>query len=142
MTIGPEPITSTELRSVRLGILLVSSCGGVCRGGAEVDEPVEQVGGVVGSGRGLGVELRAEGWQVQAAQTFDDVVVEAVVTDLDPAVVRFWGVEGLPRRGGDGEAVVLAGDLDSAGGVVHHRLIDAAVAEGQLVGVETQGSAE
>ena len=42
-----------------------------------VDEPVEQVGGVVRAGGGLGVVLHREGRDVQAGQALDDVVVEA-----------------------------------------------------------------
>ncbi|CNK71894.1 Uncharacterised protein [Mycobacterium tuberculosis] len=40
------------------------------------------------------------------------------------------------------EAVVLRGDFNLAGGLVHDRLVDAAVTEGQLVGAEAQGAAE
>ena len=37
---------------------------------------VEQVGGVVGAGAGLGVVLHAEGGRVEAAEALDDAVVE------------------------------------------------------------------
>src|SRR5690625_4297180 len=137
MTIGPEPITSTELRSVRLGILVVSSCGGgvgvgssglsgtglgstgppvgggqrvgageLCAaavGGDEFDEPVEQVGGVMRAGGGLGVVLDAERRNVQAAQPLDHRVVEAGVAHLDPAVAGLGSSEALPYRCIDGE---------------------------------------
>ena len=42
----------------------------------------------------------------------------------------------------DREAVVVRGDLDLAGGAVHHRLVDAAVAVLELVGAEAQRAAE
>ena len=46
------------------------------------------------------------------------------------------------ERGVDGEAVVVGGDLDLAGGAVHDRLVDAAVAVLQLVGAEAERAAE
>ncbi len=42
----------------------------------------------------------------------------------------------------DGEAVVVGGDLDLAGGAVQDRLVDPAVAVGELVGAEAQRAAE
>ena len=52
------------------------------------------------------------------------------------------GLRRLAERGVDGEAVVVGGDLDPAGGQVHHRLVDAAVPVRQLVGAEAQRAAE
>ena len=49
---------------------------------------------------------------------------------------------GRVERGVDREAVVVRGDLDLAGGAVHHRLVDAAVAVVQLVGAEAERPAE
>jgi polyhydroxyalkanoate synthesis regulator phasin len=40
------------------------------------------------------------------------------------------------------EAVVLRRDLDAAGQLVEHRLVDAAVAEGQLVRAEAERAAQ
>ncbi len=58
---------------------------------------------------------------------------------LGDAVRRGRGrVEGRVDR----EAVVVRGDLDLAGGAVHHRLVDAAVAVLQLVGAEAERAAE
>src|SRR4051812_46445957 len=97
MTIGPEPITSTWWMSSRLGTALLLH---------EVDEPAEQGRRVVRAGRGLRVELHAERRGVEQPQPLDDVVVEAYVADLDPAV---RGVGRPVERGVDGEPVVVAG---------------------------------
>ena len=78
----------------------------------------------------------------RAAEALDDVVVEVDVADLDaPEAARRLVELALDRRV-DGEAVVVRGDLDAAGGLVEHRLVDAAVAEGQLVGAEAERAAE
>src|SRR5690606_7799467 len=129
------------------------------RVGQEADEPVEQVGGVVRACRGLGVVLNGEGGQVEAREAFDDLVVEADVGDDDAAVagrvvpggapglvvgrLRHGGCAGRVDDGGvDGEAVVVRGDLDLAGGAVEHGLVDAAVAVAELVGAVPEGAAE
>ena len=80
----------------------------------------------MGAGAGFGVVLDAEDGQVGVAEAFDGAVVEVDVGD-DAAA----GFEALLV---DGEAVVLAGDLDSAGVEVLDRLVAAAVAELELVG--------
>src|SRR3954452_18527313 len=100
MTIGPEPITSTCRMSVRLGTALVLH---------QVDEPLEQRGGVVRAGRRLRVELHAERRGLEQPETLDDVVVEADMADLDRAV---GGVGGPVEWRVDGEAVVVAGHPD------------------------------
>src|SRR5690348_12686977 len=51
----------------------------------QFDETVEEVGGIVRSGRCLRVVLHAERSGVLRAQPFDDVVVQADVADLDRA---------------------------------------------------------
>ena len=48
----------------------------------------------------------------------------------------------LERVGIDGEAVVLRGDLDAAGAEVFDRMVAAAVAELELVGLAAEGQAE
>src|SRR3954447_6083737 len=70
MTIGPEPMTRTCRRSVRLGIGL-----------HQLRESVEQVIRVVRPRGRLRVVLHRESRHVQAAQPLDDVVVEAHVAD-------------------------------------------------------------
>jgi len=72
----------------------------------EVGELGEQVAGVVGAGAGLGVVLHAEGGHGAAAQALDDAVVEVDVGDDG----------GGDRAFGDRVVVVLARDLDAAGG--------------------------
>ena len=139
MTIGPDPMTRTLLD--------------VCAPGHqaapffsvhEVDEAVEEVGGVVRAGRGLRVVLHRERRQVERLQALDDVVVEVDVADHDPAVAA-----AVVRRDGlavercvDREAVVVGRDLDLARGAVHDRLVHAAVAVAQLVGAVAERAAE
>src|SRR4051812_20596096 len=105
----------------------------------ELLEAVEQVVRVVRAGRRLGVVLHGERRRVKAAQPLDDVVVEAGVAHLDTAEVG--GRHAVQRRV-HGEAVVVRGDLDLAGGAVEHRLVDAAVPVAELVGAEAEGAAE
>ena len=95
------------------------------------------------AGGGLGVVLHREPQHaavvVAQLQTLDHVVVQADVADPGDPVRRAR----LPlQRRVDREPVVVGGDLHLAGGQVHHRLVDAAVPVGQLVGAETQGAAE
>src|SRR5438270_2034341 len=72
----------------------------------EVGERPEQAGGVVRAGCGLGVVLHGEGGYVEAAQAFDDAVVEVDVAHFDTAEGSLGGTVG---RSVDGEAVVVAG---------------------------------
>jgi hypothetical protein len=73
MMIGPEPITSTEFRSARLGIAAVH----------QLAELAEQTARVVRAGRGLRVVLHAENRKFLVSHSFDGVVVQVDVTDLD-----------------------------------------------------------
>src|SRR5581483_12325800 len=68
----------------------------------ESGEIVEEVGGVVGTGGGLGVVLHREGPQRVDPQPLHDAVVEVDVGDVGA---------GGDRIGLDGVVVVLAGDL-------------------------------
>ena len=110
-------------------------------GDDQVAEAVEEVVGVVRAGGRLGVVLHREGGDVEGAEALDDVVVEPDVAHLD-AAVAVRAVELALERRVDGEAVVVRGDLDAAGRLVEHRLVDAAVAERQLVGAEAERAAE
>ena len=90
-------------------------------------------------GRCLGVVLHRERRPVQAPQTLDDAVVEVDVAHLDPSVLRLrLAVGGCVDR----EAVVVAGDGYPSGPPVLHRLVDAAVAELQLVSAEAERPAQ
>ena len=96
MTIGPEPMTTTERISGRSGmsVRLLGRLGSrtVPMGDHELDEPVEQVLPVVGARGRLGMELHGEGRHVQGPQPFDDVVVQPDVRDLDgPVAARVVG---------------------------------------------------
>src|SRR3546814_11179660 len=84
MTMGPEPMTRTELMSSRLGM----RCFLAEVAADQFSEPVEQVVGIVGARGSLGVVLHREGGDVQCAQPLDDLVVQADVADLDPPVPR------------------------------------------------------
>src|SRR3954452_20859297 len=128
MTIGPEPRTRILWRSSLRGM-----------GREQVDELVEEAEGVVGAGARLGVVLDAAGGDVEQADSLDRVVVEVHVGELRGAEL---GLDDLPRRSGDREAVVLAGDRDPAGPEVLDRVVGAAVAERQLEGLQARGPAE
>src|SRR3954468_15223444 len=190
MTIGPEPMTSTDARSVRRGIRPPARTrsrrpagpprsarpppwrregragsapwragprrsGRRARGRAhhahpgklprtrgrprgwkrrsfahQLAEVLEEAGGVVRAGCGLGVVLDAERGTVEQPETLDHAVVEVDVADLGAAV---RGLERPVEGRLDGEAVVVAGDVHPAGGAVLHGLVDPAVAEPQLV---------
>ncbi len=121
---------------------------------------VEVVRGVVRAGSRLGVVLNAEHRALPQAQALDHAVVEVDVTDRRRAVrgvewlqgpgghvgpgaalARFRGNVALPRQRG-GEAVIVAGDVDPAGGEVHDRLVHAAVPVPQLVGAQAERQGE
>src|SRR4051794_6327898 len=76
----------------------------------EVTEAVEEVVGIVRPGGGLGVVLNREGRDVEGAKTLDDLVVEADVAHLDPAVA-VGAIERALERRLHGEPVVVGGDL-------------------------------
>ena len=78
---------------------------------------------------GLGVVLHAEGRNVAAGDAFDDAVVQVDVGDVD-------GVKGALVHG---IVMVLAGDLDLAGGQPADRMVAAVMAERQLVGLTPEG---
>src|SRR6478609_4449988 len=164
MTIGPEPITNTWLRSVRRGITRTS--GALCREPPclyatrreyvyksgrspqetsvvfpchQVDELVEQVFSVVWTRGRLRVVLHRKGAAVNEFDSLDDAVIGAGVADLCGTE---RGVELLARLTLECETVVLRGYRDPAGGVVDDRHIDAAVPKHHLVGRPAQGSTE
>ena len=93
------------------------------------------------AGGGLRMVLHRERGDVQGVEALDHGVVEVVVAHLDAAEPGGRVEHALQRRL-DGEAVVVRGDLDPAGGLVEHRLVDAAVSERQLVGAKAQGAPE
>src|SRR6516162_8199310 len=73
---GPEPMTSTERRSSRLGMARPLHQGA---------ERVELPGRVVRARRGLRVVLDAERARVSQPDSLDDSVVQVDVADLGPA---------------------------------------------------------
>src|SRR6266567_8678837 len=122
MTMGPLPMTRIERTSSRLGTR------------HQLPEPREQVPAVVGSGRGFGVVLHRERRDVEAPYAFQRVVVEVPVGQGHPppggrgrgrlsAGCRSPGsLWTAPAARVDGEAVVVAGDLDPSGVQVLHGL--------------------
>ena len=101
-----------------------------------------------GPGPGLGVVLDRRGGDVEQAQPLHGAVVEVDVRELGGAEVGLpaHGLVGVQARGAagrrDGEAVVLRGDLDPSRREVLDRVVGAAVAEGQLVGLQPDGLAQ
>src|SRR5580700_8244616 len=92
MMIGPEPITSTDFRSGRLG-MVASPCALRRRGGLggssprastvhQLAELGEQAGRIVRPRRRLRVVLHREGRRVYQPQALDYTVVEVHVRDL------------------------------------------------------------
>ena len=96
-------------------------------------EVLEEVGAVVGTGAGLRVVLHAERGRVEHAEALAHAVVEVHVAHLGPAAERI---------GVDGEVVVLARDLDAAGGEVAHRVVATVVAERELHRARAEGATE
>ena len=141
MMIGPEPITRT-----RLDVLALRQSGlrrrSACR--HQLAEPVEEVRRVVRAGRRLGVVLHREALQRRRpASRSSRPSTTSSLRQTWLTVATPYGVSvGAVERRVDGEPVVVRGDLDLAGGAVHHRLVDAAVAVLQLVGAEAERPAE
>src|SRR5437764_10888630 len=90
MTIGPEPMTSTDFRSSRLGT------PAPLRGRHQLAEPAELAARVVRARRRLRVVLHAERGHVEQAQALDHTVVDVDMTYPGPAEL---GVERRERGG-------------------------------------------
>src|SRR3954452_5176867 len=137
MTIGPEPrmriFSMSSLRGMRLDLL---------------KEPVEEVEAVVRAGPGLRVVLDRAARDVEEREALHRAVVEVQVRQLRGAEVGLpaHGLVGvdrlLPTRPQDREAVVLRGDLDAAGLEVLDGVVAAAMAEGQLEGLQADRPAQ
>src|SRR5258706_10987743 len=116
MMIGPEPTIRMRCRSLRRGMLRSAL--------HQLHEIVEQVMRIVRPGRRLRVILHAEDGMVAMPETFQRLVVQIGMRDLD-----FVEVEGV---GIDGEAMIMRSDLDAPGDFVEHGMIRAAMTELQL----------
>ena len=105
------------------------------------EEAVEEVAGVVRARAGLGVVLDGGAGYVFQDQSLHRSVVQVQLRELGDAEVgvpadRLVALDlRLPAGALDREAVVLRGDVDAAGLQVLDRVVGAAVAEGQLVGL-------
>ena len=88
--------------------------------------------------------LHGERGNVHALQAFDHVIVQIDVGDEHLAVLAVfeWCIDLLANRGVDREAVVVGGDLDLAGGQILDRLVDATMAELQLVSAKAERTAQ
>ncbi len=86
------------------------------------------------AGRGLGVILHAEHGMAAVAEAFERLVVQIHVRDFELVEVERVGI--------DGEAVIVRRDFDFAGDLIQHRMIRAAVAELELVGLAAEREPE
>ena len=83
-------------------------------------EGIEQIGAVVGTGRGLGVVLNAKGGKLLVSNSGDGIVVEVPVGDFQ----AIW-----QGRLFDGKAMVLRSDFDASSSALEYRLVGAAMTE-------------
>src|SRR4051794_31483857 len=116
--------------------------------GGECEEAVEEMAGVVRAGAGLRVVLDGGAGDVAQDQALDRAVVEVQLRELGDAEVgvpadRLVALDlRLAAGADDGEAVVLGGDVDPPRLQVLDRVVGAAMAEGELVGLKADGAAE
>ena len=128
MTMGPEPTIRMRWRSLRRGIRYpIPSLD-------HLHEIVEQIVRIVRAGRGLGMVLHAEHRMIAMAEAFQRLVVQIDVGELDLVQVERIGIHR--------EAVIVRRDLHLVGELVQHRVIGAAMAELQLVGLAAKREAE
>src|SRR6476646_6857008 len=103
---------------------LSASLGTDQRARHEAQKLVEEIVAIVRSGTRFRVVLNREGGEVAVAETLHRAVVQIEMGEL---------IFGIGEQAGlDGEAVVLGGDRDLAGGEVLDRVVRAAVSELQL----------
>src|SRR5438309_10021398 len=121
MTIGPAPMMSTLLMSVRLGTAALLH---------HLGEAVEEIPDVVRPGARLGMPLKAERRPVGACEALQAAVEERYVGGLE---VR------RERVRVDREAVILAGDDDRSSLQVLHRVAGAALPALHLHGLGAGG---
>src|SRR4051794_38651196 len=117
-------------------------------GMGKLEEGVEEVAGIVRARAGLGVVLDGRGGDVLEHQALDRAVVEVEMGELGDAevglpvdrLVRLY--PRLSARSLDREAVVLRGDVDPPRRQLLDRVVGAAVAEGELEGLQADRTAE
>src|SRR5215218_3904543 len=116
--------------------------------GDQLQEAIEQVARVVGTGPALGVVLDRAAGHVVEHEALHSAVVEVQVGELGGTEVRVPAdrlVALDPRaavRRADREAMVLGGDVDPARLEVLDRMVGAAVPERELEGVEPYRATE
>src|SRR5713226_1612663 len=123
MTIGPAPMISTLLRSVRLGTLALVH---------QLCEAVEEIPDVVRPGARFGMPLETERRPVGAREALQAAVEQRQVRRLQ---IR------RKRVRIDGEAVVLAGNDDRSARQILHRVVGAVMPEFHFHGLRTGGKA-
>src|SRR6266853_3417515 len=116
MTMGPAPMMSTLLMSVRLGTPALLH---------HLYEAIEEIPDVVRPGTGFGVPLEAKRWPVGACEALPAAIEERYVGGLE---VR------RERVRVDRKAVVLAGDDDRSPFQVFYRVVCAVMPELHLHG--------
>lgn len=89
-------------------------------------EGIEQIGAVVGTGRGLGVVLNAKRRKLFVSNSGNGVVVKVPVGDFQAI-----GQGGLI----DGKPMVLRSDFDPPGSALEDRLVGTAMSEFELKGL-------
>ena len=141
MTIGPEPITSTFLMSVLLGILthlafLLRSCSDTCRIGVclhvrfqDGSKLLEEVAAVLRTRRALRVILYGEDLVLHALDSLDRIIEKIDMGCCKLRVLQAFQIDRI--------TVVLGSNLDFSRLQVLDRVVTAAVAELELVGLRT-----
>ena len=102
--------------------------------GHEFDEIIEEVMRVVRSGRRFRVILHAEYRMAAVTKTFQGLIVQVHVRDLDIG----W-IERIPV---DRESVIVRRNFNSLVDPVEHRVVRAAMTEFELIGLATECQAQ
>src|SRR5262245_37695634 len=130
MTIGPDPMISIFLMSVRFGIAELFAAMFL----HHVEKLFEQVVRVMRTRRRFRMVLNAERRNRAMLEAFAGVVVQVDMRDLDVVQIETFRV--------DREAVILRGDLHLFALDIKNRMITAVMSEFQLVGFAAQSQSE
>ena len=123
----------TQLVAAALGLVHLLA-GGAVAGRHHVNEAIEEIPGVMGTGAGFGVVLDGENRFRGVTKALERTIVE-----ID---VRWLGPDGGEAVCVNCEAMVLAGDLNFAGVEILHGLIAATMAELEFVRLSSQRQAQ
>src|SRR5579875_1099233 len=89
---------------------------------------------IVGARRGFGMVLHAENGLAAMPQSFDSLVVQIFVRDLNIGIAQRVGI--------DAEAVILRSDFNFSGLLIQDRVIRAVMAEFQLISLAAKGKTQ